>query len=109
LGIQVGLSRGFIQWNKDKSAKKTRLINEGDERGFEFVKADQTRSKFNEAQVSRFEQWIIKDCELVIQNPLKNDMIRQRDRKGKVIFGNENQPVKIQKMLLMSLYCELHL
>ena len=46
---------------------------------------------------------------MVIQNPLKNDMIRQRDRKGKVIFGNNNQPVKIQKMVLMSLYRELHL
>jgi hypothetical protein len=85
------------------------LISEGDERGFELIDADQTRSKFSEAQVSRFEQWIIKDCKLVIQNPLKNDMIIQRDRKGKVVYGNDNQPLKIQKMLLMSSYRELHL
>jgi hypothetical protein len=85
------------------------LISEGDERGFELIDADQTRSKFSEAQVSRFEQWIIKDCKLVIQNPLKNDMITQKDRKGNVVYGDNNQPLKIQKMLLMSSYRELHL
>jgi hypothetical protein len=108
-GKQDGLSRQFIRTYKSKSFEKARLISEGDERGFELIEADQTRSKFKEAQVSRFEQWIIKDCELVKQNPLKNDMIIQRDRMGKVVFGNDNQPIKIQKMLLMSSYRELHL
>jgi hypothetical protein len=108
-GSQAGLSKGFIQYNKDKSAKKARLISEGDERGFESIEADKTRSKLSEAQVSRFEQWIIKDCKLVIQNPLKNDVIIQKDRKGKVVYGNDNQPLKIKKMILMSSYRELHL
>ena len=108
-GKQDGLSRQFIRTYKSKSFEKARLISEGDERGFELIEADQTRSKFKEAQVSRFEQWIIKDCELVKQNPLKNDMIIQRDREGKVVFGHDNQPIKIQKMLLMSSYRELHL
>ncbi len=73
MGKQAGLSKGFIQYNKNKSAEKVRLISEGDERGFKLMDADQTRSKFLEAQVSRIEQWIIKDCELVIQNHLKNE------------------------------------
>ena len=45
MGKQAGLSKGFIQYNKNKSAEKARLINKGDERGFELIEADQTRSK----------------------------------------------------------------
>jgi hypothetical protein len=95
--------------NEQKNFEKARLISAGDKRGFEFIEADQTRSKFKEEQLSMFEQWIIKDCELVKQNPLKNDMIIQRDRRGKVVLGHDNQPIMIQKMLLMSSYRELHL
>jgi hypothetical protein len=109
MGKQAGLSKHFIHFNKSKSFEKARLISAGDKRGFEFIEADQTRSKFKEEQLSMFEQWIIKDCELVKQNPLKNDMIIQRDRRGKVVLGHNNQPIMIQKMLLMSSYRELHL
>ena len=45
MGKQAGLSKGFIWYNKDKSIKTARLINKGDERGFELIEADQTRSK----------------------------------------------------------------
>ena len=44
-----------------------------------------------------------------MQNPLKNDMIFERDRAGNVIHGTDNEPIKIQKMLLMASYRELHL
>jgi hypothetical protein len=66
MGTQAGLSKGFIRYNKDESIEKARLISEGDERGFKLIDADETRSKFSENQVLRFEQWIIKECKLVI-------------------------------------------
>ena len=37
MGKQAGLSKGFIWYNKDKSIKKARLINKGDERGLELI------------------------------------------------------------------------
>ena len=37
IGKQAGLSKGFIWYNKDKSIKKARLINKGDERGLELI------------------------------------------------------------------------
>jgi hypothetical protein len=85
-----------------------RLIKEGDERGFELIEPDKHRSKYPLETVKRFEQWIIKDCELVIQNPLKNYMIYERDRMCKVVMGEDNHPINIQKMFLMSSYQELH-
>jgi hypothetical protein len=44
-----------------------------------------------------------------MQNPLKNDMIFERDRVGNVIHGTDNEPIKIKKMLLMASYREFHL
>ena len=50
MGKQAGLSKHFIHSNKSKSFEKARLISVGDESGFKFMEADQTRSKFGEAQ-----------------------------------------------------------
>ncbi len=36
-------------------------------------------------------------------------MIFERDRAGNVIYGTDNVPIKIQKMLLMASYWELYL
>jgi hypothetical protein len=36
-------------------------------------------------------------------------MIRMRDCKEKVVYGDDNLSKKVQKRLLMSSYCELHL
>ena len=36
-------------------------------------------------------------------------MIWMRDCKGKVVYVDDNLPKKVQKRLLMSSYCELHL
>ncbi len=106
MGKQAGLSKHYIQFNKAKSFKKARLIQEGDEKGFELIEPEKTRSKFFNDTIKSFEQWI---SELVMQNPLKNDMIFERDRAGNVIYGTDNEPIKVQKMLLMASYWELHL
>ncbi len=70
---------------------------------------DQDRSKYTDVERDDFEEWIVTKCDQVIENLLKNDMIWMRDRKGKVVQGDDNLPKKIQKWLLMSSYWELHL
>ncbi len=109
MGKQAGLSKCYIQLNKAKSFEKARLIQEGDEKGFELIELEKTQSKFFNDTIESFEQWLFKDCGLVMQNPLKNDIIFERDRAGNVIYGTDNEPIKIQKMLLMASYRELHL
>jgi hypothetical protein len=71
MGKHAGLSKHCISYNKAKSFQKARLIQAGDERGFELIEPEKSQSKFSLETVERFKQWIIKDCELVIQNPLK--------------------------------------
>jgi hypothetical protein len=34
-------------------------------------------------------------------------MVRMRDQEGKFVYGMDNKPILIQKMLLMASYCEL--
>jgi hypothetical protein len=104
IGKHAGLSKHCISYNKAKSFQTARLIKAGDERGFKLIEPEKHCSKYPLETVEKFEQWIIKDCELVIQNPLKNDMIYERDRMGKVVMGEDNHPIKIQKVLLMSSY-----
>jgi hypothetical protein len=89
--------------------EKARLIQAVDKQGFELIEPEKLRKKISPKIITLFEKWIVKDCELIIQNPMKNDMIYERDREGKVILGLDNQPLKIQKMLLMASYQELHL
>jgi hypothetical protein len=108
-GKQIGLTKYAIYRAKKKSTKRIGLIMSGDKKGFEFVDADQTRSKFKEEQLAKFELWIEKDCQLVIENSLKNDMVWMRGRNGQVIFDTNNKPIKIQKKLLMGSYRELRL
>ena len=108
-GKQIGLTKYAIYQAKKKSTKRIGLIMSGDKKGFEFVDADQTRSKFKEEQLAKFELWIEKDCQLVIKNPLKNDMVWMRGRNSQVIFDTNNKPIKIQKKLLMGSYRELRL
>ncbi len=65
------------------------------------------QSKFKDEQLTKFEQWIEQDCQLlVIENPHKNDMVWMRGQDGQDIYGTNNKPLKIQKKLLMSLYRE---
>ena len=98
-GKQIGLIKWAISRAKKTSSNRIGLIMSGDKKGFEFVDADQTRSKFKDAQLVKFEQWIEKDCQLVIENPLKNDMVWMRGRNGQVIFDTDNKPIKIQQLL----------
>jgi hypothetical protein len=50
----------------------------GYKKGFEFVDTDQKWSKFNDEQLTKFEEWIENDCQLVIENPLKNNLVWKR-------------------------------
>ena len=109
IGHHLGVNKNFVSRAKFKSYKRVALITSGDKKGFEFVDTDQKRSKFNDEQLTKFEQWIEKDCQLVIENPLKNDMVWMRGRDRQVIYGADEKPLKIQKKLLMSSYRELRL
>ena len=109
IGRQVGMHRSSISRSKIKSYNRVALIMSGDKKGCEFVDTHQKRSKFTNEEITKFEQWIEKDCQLVIENPLKNDMIWKRNRDGQVIYGPNNKPVLIQKKLMMSSYRELQL
>jgi hypothetical protein len=42
MGKQADFSKTYIQFNKAKSFKKARLIQEGDEQGFELIKPEKT-------------------------------------------------------------------
>ena len=42
MGKQAGLSKPYIQFNKAKSFEKARLIQEGDEKGFELIEPEKT-------------------------------------------------------------------
>ena len=79
MGKHAGLSKHCIAYNKAKSFEKARLIQAGDEQGFEIIEPEKLRKKISPETITLFEQWIVKDCELIIQNPLKNDMIYERD------------------------------
>jgi hypothetical protein len=73
-------------------------------KGFKLIEPEKSCSKFSFESIERFEQWIINDCELIIQNSLKTNMIFERIRMGEVVIGQGKHPIKIQKMLLMSSY-----
>jgi hypothetical protein len=109
IGHQVGVGKMLVSHAKIKTYQWIALIMSGDKTGFEFIDTDQKRSKFNDEQLTKFEQWIEKDYQLVIENPLENDMVWKRGREGQVIYGTDKKPLKIQKKLLMSLYRELRL
>ena len=71
IGRQVGMHRSSISRSKIKSYNRVALIKSGDKKGYEFVDTDQKRSKFTNEEITKFEKWIKKDCQLVIENPLK--------------------------------------
>ena len=59
-------------------AERAMLIKAGDLAGYELYEDDKTRSKLSEAELNKFDQWILNDCELVIENPFKNDVVLMR-------------------------------
>ncbi len=107
IGRQVEVSKMLVSHAKIKTYHQIALIVSGGKKGFEFIDTDQKRSKFNDEQLTKFEQRIEKYCQLVIENPLKNDMVWKKGRDGQVIYRTDKKPLKIQKKLLMSLYSEL--
>ena len=109
IGKMANLSYGCIKRYSSKVFEKARLIQSGDKKGYELIEADQDRSKYSEEELAAFDNWILKDCQYVIENPLKNDTVMKRDRKGNVVMGDDNLPLQIQKRLLMCSYRELHL
>ena len=109
IGKQAGLSTKKIRRYSSRSLEKALLINSGDKKGYELIESDQDRTKYSGNERDALEEWLLKDCDLIIENPLKNDSIWKRDWKGNVVRDVDNKPVQIQKRLLMSSYRELHL
>ena len=60
----------MISHTKIKSYNQVALIRSGDKKVFEFNDTYQKRSKFNYDLLFKFEEWIEKYCQLVIENPL---------------------------------------
>jgi len=109
IGKQAGLSTKKIKRYSSRSLETALLINSGDKKGYELIESDQDRTKYSGDERDALEEWLLKDCDLIIENPLKNDSIWKRDWKGNVVRDVDNKPVQIQKRLLMSSYRELHL
>jgi hypothetical protein len=109
VGKQTGLARGKITQYLPRSLEKTLIIHSGDKKGYKLIETDQDRTKYSKEERDALEKWLLKDCDLVIKNQLKNDNIKKWDLKGNVVLGQDQQPLLIQKRLLMSSYCELYL
>jgi hypothetical protein len=56
IGHQVGVSKILVSHAKIKTYHRIALFMSGDKKGFEFVDTDQNRSKFNDEQLTKFEQ-----------------------------------------------------
>ncbi len=79
VGKQVGLSPGKIRHYSVRSLEKALLVTSGDKKGYELIEMDQDRTKYSEEEKVALEKWLLKDCEFVVKNPLKNDTIIKWD------------------------------
>jgi hypothetical protein len=109
VGKQAGLSTKMIRSYSSRSLEKALLINSGVKKGYELIVSDQDRTKYSDNERDASEEWLLTDCDFVIENPLKNDAIGKRDPKGNAVCWIDNKLFQIQKRLLMSSYHELHL
>lgn len=86
IGRHLGLSVGATYRNLDRGTKKAALIMEGDDAGYELIDEEKERSKYKPEDLDRFEEWIKNECEVVIDNPCKNDEVIERDRKSEYVL-----------------------
>ncbi len=75
VGKQTGLTRGKITRYLSRSLEKALITHSGDKKGYELIETDQDRTKYSKEERDALEEWLLKDCDLVINNPLKNDNI----------------------------------
>ncbi len=75
-------------------------------KGFELFDEEKDRSKYSEEQIKKFQHWVLNGCELVIDNPFKNDTVWKRDIKSEceVYLAQCISAVIISNTPLFSLY-----
>jgi hypothetical protein len=79
VGKQTGLTRGKISQYLYRSLEKALIIHSSDKKGYKLIETDQDRTKYSKEERDALEEWLLKDCDLVIENPSKNDNIWKRD------------------------------
>ena len=80
IGTQLGLSHGAIHRNFEKGDKRAKQIQDGRMDHFSWFDNSKERTKYGEDELNRLCQWFIKDCELIIYNPIKGDSVFLRDK-----------------------------
>jgi len=73
LGRFLGFSTGAAHRNFKKGRQKAALIMVGDEEGYELIEEEKDRSKYSAEELKRFDNWILNECEVVVDNPCKDD------------------------------------
>jgi hypothetical protein len=79
VGKQTGLTREKITRYLSRSFEKALIIHSGGKKGYKLIETDQDRTKYAKVERDALEEWLLKDCVFVIDNPLKNDNIWKRD------------------------------
>ena len=109
IGKMLGLSRGSTYRNFGRGNERALLIKAGNMEGYELDDEERNRSKLKDSDIEKFQDWVLNECELVIDNPFKNDTIIKRDRKNRMVRDDKGDPIMIQKKLLIGSFRELHM